>query len=389
MKKYVLADRFFYANSTKARGYLELNQGCFGQFYEKLQDSSAEVIDYSGKWIAPGLVDTHIHGFFGVDVMDNDWQGVTQTMSEGLLSCGVTSFLPTTLTAPRDVLKEICQGIGGHYKEARGAKIQGIYFEGPYFTEEHKGAQNPSYMRLPDASEFQEWQEVSGGIIVKIGVAPELNGICDFIRTVSESGVVVALGHSNATFAQANCAVNSGANVWVHAYNGMRGFAHREPGMVGAVMTQKDTYAELICDGYHVHPSAAKILMDVVDRDHVVLITDCMRAGGMMDGEYTLGEFKVMVKDGAARLSSGNLAGSVLLLKDAMKNVVDWGIATPEVAVRMASLIPARSCKIEDVCGKIMEGRSADFLVLNQDMSLVATYLDGELRYENKSQIVK
>ncbi|MDR0690555.1 MAG: N-acetylglucosamine-6-phosphate deacetylase [Streptococcaceae bacterium] len=382
-KKYILADKFFYADSTKGRGYLEVQDDKFGKFYEELPDPSVEVIDYSGKWLAPGFVDIHIHGFNGVDVMDNNWEDVITTMSESLLSCGVTSFLPTTLTAEYELLKEVVKGLGEHYKEAKGAKIQGIYLEGPYFTKEYKGAQNPLYMRSPSVEEFHKWQKAAYGLIKKIAVAPELPGAYDFINQVVQEGVVVALGHSNATFNEAKCAVDAGASVWVHAYNGMRGLTHREPGMVGAVMSQKHTYAELICDGHHVHPNAAQILLNAVGHDHVALITDCMRAGGMPEGHYTLGEFDVEVKNGAARLLSGNLAGSVLQLKDAVKNVVDWELATSEEAIMMASLIPAISCKINERCGKIFTSRAADFVVLNPDMTLLATYLDGNLRYKN------
>ncbi|MDR1473521.1 MAG: N-acetylglucosamine-6-phosphate deacetylase [Lactobacillales bacterium] len=383
MKKYILADKFFYANSTKGRGYLEIQDGRFGKFYEELSDMPVEVVDYSGKWIAPGFVDTHIHGFKGVDVMDNNWEDVITTMSEGLLSCGVTSFLPTTLTAEYELLEQVVEGIGAHYKEATGAKIQGLYFEGPYFTKEYKGAQNPLYMRSPSIEEFHKWQRAASGLIKKIAIAPECAGAYDFVCQVVDDEVVVALGHSNATFNEAKDIVAAGASVWVHAYNGMRALTHREPGMVGALMSQKHTYAELICDCHHVHPIAAQILLKAVGCEHVALITDCMRAGGMPNGRYTLGEFDVKVKDGAARLLSGNLAGSILQLKDAIKNVVDWGIATSEEAVMMASLIPAISCKIDDRCGKIFTGRAADFVVLNPDMTLFATYLDGKLHYEN------
>ncbi|MDR1521604.1 MAG: N-acetylglucosamine-6-phosphate deacetylase [Streptococcaceae bacterium] len=383
MKRYILADQFFYANSTKDRGYLEIQDDKFGRFYEKLPEISAKVIDYSGKFIAPGFVDTHIHGFNGVDVMDNNWEGVIKTMSEGLLSCGVTSFLPTTLTASKKLLAKVARGIGEHYRKATGAKIQGLYFEGPYFTKEYKGAQNPLYIRDPNIDEFHSWQSSAGGLIKKIAIAPESFGVYDFVQQVVEEGVVVALGHSSATFAKAREAVDAGASVWTHAYNGMREFTHHEPGMVGAMMSQKHMYAELICDGHHVHQSAAQILLDAVGRDHVALITDCMRAGGMPDGYYPLGEFEVEVRKGTARLSSGNLAGSALKLKDAVKNVIDWGIATHKDAVMMASLIPAISCKINDCCGSIRLGQAADFVVLNPDMTLLATYLNGKLRYKS------
>lgn len=380
MKTFIFADKFFLKSGVKGPGYLEITEGKFGDFTSELSDKDAKVIDQSGKWIAPGLVDTHIHGFMNHDVMDNDAEGI-KAMSEGLLSCGVTSFLPTTLTSSKERLRDVAETVGKVHQEVTGAKIQGIYFEGPFFTEEHKGAQNPSYFGDPDLATFHEWQEASGGIIKKIALAPERKGVAEFVEQVTSEGVVVSLGHSNATLEEAQHAVEAGASVFVHAYNGMRGLNHREPGMVGALLSLEHVFSELICDGHHVHPQAAEILMEKAGHDHVALITDCMMAGGMPDGHYMLGEFPVVVKDGTARLESGNLAGSILRLKEAIKNVVDWGIATPEQAVMMGSLVPAISCKIDDACGSIAKNRAADFIVLNQDMTLAATYLDGVERY--------
>lgn len=381
MKTFIYADKFFLKSDTKGPGYLEITDGIFGDYHTELPDASAKVIDKKGKWIAPGLVDTHIHGYVNHDVMDGDAEGL-KAISEALLSCGVTSFLPTTLTATAQQLKDVSTMVSSTYKDVTGAKVQGIFFEGPFFTEKHKGAQNPGYFSDPNMDTFNEWQEAAGGLIKKIALAPERDGVADFIGKVTDEGVVVALGHSDATLAQAEAAVDAGASVFVHTYNGMSGLNHREPGMVGAAMSLKHTYAELICDGHHVHPKAAEILMDAVGCDHIVLITDCMMAGGMPDGDYMLGEFPVYVAEGMARLKDGgSLAGSILKLKGAVKNVVDWGIATPEEAIMMAAYVPAVSSHIDDQCGMIQNGRAADFIVLDPNMELEATYLDGVERY--------
>ena len=382
MPKYIKADQFFYPHGVRRDGFLELVDGKFGKHVDQVSED-AEIIDYTGYSIAPGLVDTHIHGFGGVDVMDNNIEGTLHTMSEGLLSTGVTSFLPTTLTSSYEQLLAVTENIGARYQEASGAKIRGIYFEGPYFTEEFKGAQNPAYMKDPRMDEFRAWQKAANGLLNKIALAPEREGVEDFVRTVTGEGVTVALGHSNATFDQAKKAVDAGASVWVHAYNGMRGLTHRELGMVGAMYELPHTYAELICDGHHVDPKACDILLKQKGTENIALITDCMTAGGLQDGDYMLGEFPVVVANGTARLkSTGNLAGSILKLKDGLKNVVEWGIANPHEAVMMASLNPAKSVHIDDVCGQIREGYDADFIVLDKDLELVATYLDGEKRYQ-------
>ncbi|KPJ22525.1 N-acetylglucosamine-6-phosphate deacetylase [Streptococcus phocae] len=381
MTSYIKADCFYYPTETKSAGYLEIIEGKFGEWRQTAPEG-AEIIDYTGYQIAPGLVDTHIHGYAGADVMDNSVEGLHK-ISEGLLSTGVTSFLPTTLTSTFEQLEKVSATIATTANQVKGAKIQGIYFEGPYFTEEYKGAQNPSYMKNPRLDEFQAWQSAAKGLIKKIALAPERDGVTEFVSTLTKQGVTVALGHSNGTYAEAKQAVEAGASVWVHAYNGMRGLSHREPGMVGAVYHLPNTYAELICDGHHVTPVACDLLMQQKGHDHVAMITDCMRAGGSPDGDYMLGEFPVIVENGTARLkASGNLAGSILTLTQGIKNVVSWGIASPAQAISMSSYIPAVSVGIDDVCGQLKKGYAADFIVLDPSLTLMATYLDGEKVFE-------
>lgn len=381
MTTYIKANKFYYPYETKLGGYLELVDDSFGKWLSTVPEG-AQVLDYSGYEIAPGLVDTHIHGFAGADVMDNKEESLA-TMSRELLSAGVTSFLPTGLTASFETLNKVCQTTAKFAGKETGARIQGLFFEGPYFTEKYKGAQNPSYMRNPSTSELDQWLASSKGLLKKIALAPEREGTAEFISYACKRGVVVALGHSDATYQEAVEAVEAGASVWVHAYNGMRGLNHREPGMVGAVYDIPNTYAELICDGYHVHICVCDILLHQKRPDHVVLITDCMSAGGQPDGNYMLGEYPVTVENGTARLkSNGALAGSILQLKDGVKNIVDWGLVSKADAIMMASLIPAISVGIDDVCGQIKEGHLADFIVLDKEMNLCATYLAGKKVYE-------
>ena len=238
-------------------------------------------------------------------------------------------------------------------------------------------------MKNPRLEEFAQWQEAANGLIKKIALAPEREGVEEFVSTVTKEGVTVALGHSNATYKEAQAAVQAGASVWVHAYNGMRGLNHREPGMVGAMYNIEGTFAELICDGHHVNPVACDILMQQKGYEKVAMITDCMRAGGAADGDYMLGEFPVIVENGTARLKdNGSLAGSILKLKDGIKNVVEWGIANAEQAIHMSSYVPAKSVGIDHVCGQIKEGYAADFIVLDQELELKATFLDGKKVYQ-------
>ena len=372
------ADYFVLEDTTLEDYFMEVEDGVIVGF-SKNEPSDYE---YLGEIVAPGLVDTHIHGYHGKDIMNAE-EGALNMISKGLLECGVTSFLPTTLTDSKEKTDAALKRVAAEYKDVEGAKVRGVFLEGPFFTEKYKGAQNPAHMSDPKVDYLKEWLEISDGLVNKIAIAPERDGAEDFIKKANAMGVRVALGHSDASFEQAVAAVDAGANIFVHTYNGMSGLHHREPGMVGAAMST-DAISELICDGHHVNPNSANILMNIKGRDKIALITDCMSAGGMEDGDYMLGDFPVTVKDGTARLKDGgSLAGSILKLKDGVKNVVDWEIADIFEAIQMASLIPAKSVGIDDVCGKLREGYQADFIVLDYDLNLKATYLDGEEVYKN------
>lgn len=364
--------------------YLEVKDGKFMGLYENDSQLNGEytLIDYSNKIVGPGFVETHIHGYLGKDVMDGEIEGLN-TIAQGLLSTGVTSWLPTTLTSSRQSLNDVCQLIGENYQNIKGAKIQGVFLEGPYFTTKHKGAQNPDYMSDPVIEELKNWQVLSNQMIKKIALAPEREHVIPFVEYAQSQNIKVGLAHSEASFKQAEKAVKAGANIFVHTYNGMSGLHHREPGMVGAAMTLEHCYAEVIADGQHVHPKAIEVLVKSRGVEEVILITDSMRAAGLGDGRSRLGEFEVEVKDGCARLvEGGSLAGSILKMNEAVKNIVDWGIVDLPSAVRMASINAAKSVGIEEKCGAIKLGFDADFIVLNQNNELEATYLNGQKVYE-------
>lgn len=383
MTYYIHADKFFLENRTEKGGYLEIqDNGKFGFYYPENEKPAGKIVDYSGKWIAPGYVDTHIHGSLKEDVMKSDWQGIDK-LSKGLLKAGVTSWLPTTITAADATLTRICKMFAAHRGQEHGAKIQGIHFEGPFFTEKHAGAENPKYMTDPDIDEFNKWREASDGMLIKMSMAPERKGSKEFIREATKEGVVISLGHSNATFAQAAAGIEAGASMFTHTFNGMPDPMHHAPMISNAAMAMHSVTDELICDGHHVQEPMVRALVQEKGPEHIALITDSMEAGMMPDGDYMLGELPVYVKDGMARLKHGdNLAGSVLQLKIAVKNVVDWNVVTPEDAIMMASYVPAKSVNILNKCGSISPDKDADFLVLNPDMTLSETYLDGKSRYQ-------
>ncbi len=375
------ARRFFLPSGPAGPGYLEVrDRTIVGYSAESPKD--VEIRDLEDAWVAPGLVDVHIHGFLDHDVMDLSEESLA-SMAEALPQTGTTSFLATTLTASPDELDQACAIIGNHVDAPRAAKVEGVHLEGPFFTEKHKGAQNGAYLLDPSVKLLEEWIDGCAGKVVKVDVAPERHGAAEFCAKAVELGCVVGLAHSDASFEEAKACVDAGATLFVHTYNGMSGLNHREPGMVGCALFTPETFAEIICDGHHVHPAAAKIVMRAKGTDHVCLITDCMRAGGMPDGDFYLGELPVVVANGTARLKDGgNLAGSILELDHAVKNVVDWGIASPAEAVQMATLNPARSAGMDDVCGQIMPGRDADLCVFSPSMEHLATYVAGELAWQ-------
>lgn len=380
MGRFIHAKSIILSEQVVKNAYIQLREdGTFGTISSEKPEG--DILDYSDYHMGPGLVDTHIHGYASHDVMDNDFEGI-KAISEGLLSCGVTSWLPTTLTDSTENLDAVCQTIGQHAGQETGAKIQGIFLEGPFFTEKYKGAQNPKYMSDPSIEKLDNWHRLSRGLVNKIALAPEREGVREFIEFANSKNIRTALAHSDATYAQAEAAVEAGANIFVHVYNGMSGLHHREPGMVGAALNLKNVYAELICDGHHVHPAAAEVVVKARGTGETVLITDCMRAGGMGEGPSRLGEFEVVVKDGTARLKdSGSLAGSILELIQAVQHVVEWGLVDLPDAIRMASLAPAKSVGIDHVCGQIAEGRAADFILVDDKGELQATYLNGQKRF--------
>ncbi|MBR3226516.1 MAG: N-acetylglucosamine-6-phosphate deacetylase [Atopobiaceae bacterium] len=378
----IKSDRLVLPSGIDGFGYLLVEDGKFGQVSVD-EPSGVKIVDRMGCWVAPGLVDTHIHGFMDHDVMDCDPEGVV-AVSEGLARCGTTSWLATTLTAGIDKTGEACAGVceANRIQQGNpdfvGAKIQGIFLEGPFFTEEHKGAQNARYLIDPQFELLERWQEKAGGLIAKSALAPEREGVVEYITKATSAGVRCAIGHSSATYGESAAAVLAGAKIVVHAFNGMADMAHRDPGIVGCAMTSQGVYAELICDGLHVDPVVCETLVRAKGWEHVVLITDCLSCGGLPDGDYFIGELPIELRDGAAFLKDGgNFAGSTLTLAKAVKNVADWGIVTAEQAIRMATEVPARSLGMGDRCGSILPDRAADLVVFDPELNVVETYVDG------------
>ncbi|MGX1984080.1 N-acetylglucosamine-6-phosphate deacetylase [Thermolongibacillus altinsuensis] len=386
MHYYLKAKTFFLEDGIKNNGFVEIKDGLFGNYVEKIENKSIDILDVGDCIVAPGLFDTHIHGISGSDVMDNTPESI-QTISKNILKYGVTRFLPTTLTSSFDKLNQVVSTIYEVHKQGEiGAKIEGIFLEGPYFTKKHKGAQNSAYFKDPSINELNTWIEQSGGLIRKIALAPERKGALQFIKEVTNKGIYVALGHTDADYETCIQAIENGASIFVHLFNGMRGFHHREPGVVGAALSSENTFVELICDGEHVHPVAVNITIKNKGYDKICLVTDCMRAGLMPDGHYFLGEFEVHVKNGIAKTTSGSLAGSTLKLIDGIKNIYNWTNLSLLQCWHMGSLNPAKSIGLDDKVGSIAPNKKADFVVLNDQLEVLKVAIEGVIKYEKKFQ---
>ena len=336
--------------------------------------SEKDSMDCTGLMMLPGLVDIHTHGAVGFDNMDPSYEAIN-SISEFMGKNGVTTYLPTLITQSRSNMCAAAQNIAEAKKRGvGGAKIGGIYMEGPYFSVKYKGAQNEEYIRNPDAEEFFEINAASGDLIKIVSIAPERDGAMDFIRAVSPR-VRVAMGHTDADYETAVSAIECGASHLTHTYNAMRGLHHRNPNAIGAALDSTIT-CECICDGIHIHPAMIRLLYKAVGRKRLVFVSDSLRATGMKDGEYDLGGQQTIVKNGHATLADGTIAGSTATLFGCVKKAVEFGLPI-EDAVRAASHNPAKAAGIQDKAGVIADGRCADFILATSTLELQSVYING------------
>lgn len=339
-------------------------------------DSAAERIDLSGCFLIPGLTDLHFHGCRGADFSDGDAAGL-QTMADYELSRGVTQICPAGMTLDEPQLLEICRVAAAHKKNSvSGAELVGVNLEGPFLSEKKKGAQNGAWLRDPDVELLFRLKEESDHLVKLVSVAPELPGAIDFIRAVKDD-VGVSVAHTACNYDEALAAFDAGARQATHLFNGMNPFAHRDPGPVGAA-ADSDCRVELICDGIHIHPAMVRAVFKLFGTDHVILISDTMRAAGMEDGQYTLGGQDVIVKGKLATLADGTIAGSVTDLMSCMTTAVSFGIPLKD-AVIAAAVNPAQALGIYDQVGSLDVGKLANIAVLNSDLSLKAVLLRGKV----------
>lgn len=324
-----------------------------------------ETIDLDGDWLLPGFIDLHMHGGGGHDVTASA-QDVAAAVDFHRRH-GTTRTLVSLVTAPLDALVEQLGWIA-ELHAARPEQVLGAHLEGPFLSPARRGAQNPEHLRQPDLAVFAELAAAARGTLRCVTLAPELPGALDLIAAIRAAGAVAALGHTDAGYDDTLAAIDAGAGLATHLFNGMRPLHHREPGVIGAVLAA-DLPCEVINDGVHVHPSIVALVARSAHR--LVLVTDAIDAAGAGDGEVVLGGQQVRVRDGQARLiSDGTLAGSTLTMADAVRAaVLDSGLSI-EVAAAGAASNPARVLGIAGECGSIVAGLAADLVVLDDDLRL-------------------
>ena len=343
-----------------------------------LTSGDGTVLDAAGCYVIPGLVDVHFHGAVGEDFSDATPEGL-QKIADYELSQGVTYLCPAGMTLPEDQLTAICKTTAAHRKHnSGGAEVVGAHLEGPFLCEAKKGAQNGAFLHDPDVPMLKRLQEAAEGCVKLVTVAPEQPGAMEFIREAVGMGIAISLGHTTADYDTAKAAFEAGADHTTHTYNAMPPFAHRNPGVIGAAF-DCGAFAELICDGVHIHPSVVRATFQLFGKERMVLVSDTMRAAGMPDGDYTLGGQAVIVKGPLCTLEDGKtIAGSATNLMNCMRTAVSFGIPLAD-AVRACTFNPARSIGIEDRVGTLDAGKEASLVLLEQrDLSIRRILFKGE-----------
>lgn len=338
----------------------------------KLVDSASgltdrTVLDASGLKVIPGMVDIHSHGAFGYDFSDGNADELKEILRFEKQS-GVTSYCPTSMTLPKERLVRIFQSLSGMEISEDMATVRGINMEGPFLDPAKKGAHVEEWIMAPNAELVRELNRISNGMIKLVTLAPNQQGAMGFIRELHEE-VGISLGHTAADYDCASEAMRLGAHHVTHLYNAMQPFIHRAPGLIGAAMDDPECMVELICDGFHIHPSVVRSTFKMFGSERVILISDSMRACGMANGTYELGGQEVFVKDGKATLKDGTIAGSATNLFDCMRKAISFGIPVCE-AIWAASRNPAKSIGIYDKTGSITVGKEADLLLVTDDFEL-------------------
>jgi N-acetylglucosamine-6-phosphate deacetylase len=371
-------------------GFIKINNGKIveiGSMGELEKENEFEIIELPGHYKAiPGLIDVHIHGVNGADTMDATKEAL-DIMVTALPKEGTTSFLATTMTQEGKQIENALINAGQYIEEQQSigkAEILGLHLEGPFVNSKRAGAQPIQHIIDPDLALFQKWQNLTSGNIKLVTLAPERPGGLEMIRYLKSNGIIASIGHTDATFDEVDEAIDAGANHITHLFNQMRGLHHREPGVVGAAFLRDELKAEIIVDGVHVRPEMVKLAFKQKQSEGLILITDSMRAKCLKNGKYDLGGQEVTVKNGKAVLEDGTLAGSILKLGHAVKNIIAYTGCPLEDAIEMASVNPAKQLNIYDRKGSIAVGKDADIVILDEEMEVYMTLCHGAIAFNRE-----
>lgn len=376
-------------NAILQNGYILIKNNQISEvgFMEDSPQHADEVLNLKeGQIVLPGFIDIHIHGVAGADAMDGTEEALRAMVKE-LPKEGTTSFLATTMTQSPSNIKAALQAI--HRFKDNGnptgeTELLGVHLEGPFISPSKAGAQPLHHITDPQVNLFSEWNEASGHAIKLVTLAPEQPGSSKLIEHLHKSAIICSLGHTNATYHQAAEAIEQGVSHATHLFNQMTGLHHRDVGAAGAALLHEQVYTEMIADGIHISPEMVKLAIKLKGLEKTILITDAMRAKGMDDGQYDLGGQEVTVKGSEARLADGTLAGSILKMNEAIKNVCDFTGYTLQQVVQMASANPAKQLKIYDRKGSITVGKDADLVILNSNLDVSATICRGKIAYRGE-----